>query len=264
MTAMPNTARHDWALRLYRYSVLKQQKYRRLITAMPEVQGKRCLDLGGDNGVISLLLRALGGIWHSADIEAHAVAAIRELVSDNVVQLEDSRLPFADRYFDLVVIVDMLEHVEDDRALVCEVARVTKPGGHLIVNVPHVKRWSLIRPLKRAAGLTDEAHGHLRPGYTGPALQSLLRPYFEVEEARTYSRFFSELVDLLLHVGYSLRSKGAASKKGTIVTEDDLRRRRAEMRLLQWGYPLLKMVAACDALLFWQQGHKLVLRAAKV
>src|SRR5213075_2463069 len=89
--------------------------------------GLRCLDLGSDNGVVSLLLRRGGGRWASADLTAEAVSSIRERV-------EGASLPFPDAEFDRVVVVDMLEHMSDDGAFVAELARVLKPGGRLLVN----------------------------------------------------------------------------------------------------------------------------------
>ena len=58
---------------LYRRSVLKQQKFQALRAIVGDVSGKRCLDVGGGNGVISVLLRGLGGDWHSADLDERTV-----------------------------------------------------------------------------------------------------------------------------------------------------------------------------------------------
>ena len=45
----------------FRVSVLKQAKWRELSRAAGDTRGKRALDLGTDNGVISLLFREQGG-----------------------------------------------------------------------------------------------------------------------------------------------------------------------------------------------------------
>ena len=45
-------------------------------------------------------------------------------------------LPYADRAFDLVICSHVLEHIEDDRRAMTEIARVLRPGGHAIVLVP--------------------------------------------------------------------------------------------------------------------------------
>ena len=57
-----------WALALFRKSVLKQRKLAEIERALGPTGDERCLDLGSDNGVISLLLRRSGGRWASADL----------------------------------------------------------------------------------------------------------------------------------------------------------------------------------------------------
>ena len=52
------------------------------------------------------------------------------------------RLPFADGTFDLVVVLDVLEHVEQDNAALQSLIRLTKPGGYLLITVPaHPFLW---------------------------------------------------------------------------------------------------------------------------
>ena len=67
----------------------------------------RCLDLGADNGVISYLLRERGGSWKSADLDEQAVCSIRQLVKEDVFEINDISTPFNDNEFDKVVITPL-------------------------------------------------------------------------------------------------------------------------------------------------------------
>ncbi|RJX35244.1 MAG: class I SAM-dependent methyltransferase [Desulfarculus sp.] len=257
----------DWALALFNKSVLKQAKYAQIVRLLGDTHGRRCLDMGADNGVISLLLRQRGGSWASADLTEAAVASIRSLVESDVHQIDGRRTPFADREFDAVVIVDFLEHIATDQEFLDEAARIMKPGGVLIINVPHKKRWSLINPLRHALGLTDAWHGHLRPGYTRAELTALLGGRFKVLTGRTYSKTFSELVDTALNFGYVIgqRQRGgqASSDKGVVVTQADWQQNAKQMAMLKAAYPLLKLVSWLDRALFFFSGYKLILKAER-
>jgi len=259
----PGPGGEPWAVALFHRSVLKQRKLAELERALGAPGDRRCLDLGSDNGVVSLMLRRAGGRWASADLTGESVAAIRELVGDDVhrVDLSGARLPFADAEFDAVVVVDMLEHVEDEAGFAAELARVTRPGGRLVVNTPHLKRTAL-RRLRHALGQTDEKHGHLRPGYTPDRLRELFGDRFRLESSRTYSRFFSELVDTAINLAVErLGKKG--SRKGMVVTGGDVSKHRKLFRAYSLVYPGVWLLSRLDLLLPWTTGYMLIATAVR-
>ncbi len=244
--------------------------------------------------MISYLLRQRGGRWASADLEGETVEAIRAVVETDVHQLSDgAAAPFADDEFDRVVIIDYLEHVQHDRPFIHELGRIVKPGGRILINVPHHKE-SALRRLRLAIGQTDEEHGHVRPGYTLEALRDLLDGEFVIETHNTYSRFFSELVDTIIRFGVSIVKGGGQdspegqegpdsryspessegppdqdspkqldSPKGQIVTGQDLHANRILFRIYSILYPFVSLVSKLDQLLFFTDGYMLILRARK-
>ena len=258
--AAEQPAAEPWAVALFRRSVLKQRKYAEIAAVLGPTQGLRCLDLGSDNGVISLLLRRRGGDWASADLTEEAARSIRELVDTDVHRLEGARLPFRDGEFDRVVVVDMLEHVADETAFASELARITKRGGRLVVNTPHLKRTAL-RRVRHALGQTDAKHGHLRPGYTEDGLRGLLGRDFDLESHHTYSRFFSELVDTALNAALEAVGK-RSSDKGMVVTSSDLGRHRRAFRAYSLVYPAVWLVSRLD-LLVPASGYMLIAAARR-
>ncbi|MGE0455477.1 MAG: class I SAM-dependent methyltransferase [Vicinamibacteria bacterium] len=260
MATAHDTPQQALALRLFSRSLLKQRKHAEISALLGPTAGLRCLDLGADNGVVSLLLRRAGGSWASADLTEQAVAAIRGLVGDGVQLFDGVRLPFEDGSFDRVVVIDMLEHVPDDAAFARELARVTKPGGRLIVNTPHLKRTAL-RRLRHAIGETDEKHGHLRPGYTPADLERLFGPSFRLDAHHSYSRFFSEAIDTGINWGLA-RGGQQGSPKGMIVTPQDLERQRKRFLAYSAIYPLVWAVSRLDALVP-ASGYMLIARLTR-
>jgi len=246
-------------LRLYRVSVLKRQKWEALRQAVGPTDGLRCLDIGGDNGVISYLFRRQGGAWTSADLDAQTVEAIRAMVGERVIPLAEASWPFPDASLERVVFVDCLEHVRENGRFVEEACRVVVPGGRLIINTP-LRKDSWLRRLRDAIGQTDAAHGHLRPGYTVEELRALIGPRGTLIAHRTYSKFFSQLVDTVMTAGIRAvkQQQSGAQVKGTVVTGQDVRRHETLFRLYRVSYPLLWLVAQLDRLLWWRSGYMLL------
>ena len=211
-------------------------------------EGLRCLDLGSDNGVVSLLLRERGGSWASGDLTEEAVGSIRSLVGEDVHLVRGDRLPFPDASFDRVAVVDMLEHVPDDAVL-----RRRARAGDEAGRPPRAStRLTSSRPCCGGC-VTPSARPTRSTGTSGPAtrhelLRDLLGPAFAVERHRTYSRFFSEAVDTALNWGMERLGK-KSSAKGMVVTGDDLARHREDLpRLLRLVYPFVWAVTRLDAL----------------
>ena len=258
------TGSSDWHLRLFSKSLLKQAKLQQIVSLLGSVSGQTCLDVGGDNGVISWNLRKLGGTWTSVDTSEKAVESIRRLVGERVERIMGSKLPFADGSFDTVVIIDLLEHLEDDYEFVAECHRVLKPNGRLIFNVPHIKAWAFLPPVRRMLGLTQERHGHVRPGYTEAQMFDLLKDGFDVQEARTYSRFFVEALDTLIQVAAARANQDAsAGSKGVLIDEQDFQKMDKLFRVYSTLYPFFCLAAQFDKLLSFTKGYCLIGRAKR-
>ena len=250
-------------LRLYNKSILKKAKFSAIVNLLPDLNHKTCLDIGADNGVISYLLRQKGGDWYSADLDAHVVSSIKQMVGSKVVQLDGQQTQFEANTFDLVVIIDFLEHIHTDKDFVSELSRIMKPDAQLIVNVPHDKPNSLIRKLRLCLGLTDEKHGHVRPGYTLQSLEALLGEKFSISQHQTYSRFFVEFYDALISFTFEKIQKGGESAKGTVVTAKDMAANQKKFKLFSLIYPFVWLLSKLDNLLFFTSGYSLIVKAKK-
>ncbi|PSO94642.1 MAG: hypothetical protein BRC48_10280 [Cyanobacteria bacterium QS_9_48_30] len=250
----------NWSVLLFSKSVLKQRKFKEITEFLGETNDLHCLDIGSDNGVISYLLRKRGGSWKSADLDEQTVASIRGLVKHDAFQINGRSTPFADNEFDRVAIVDFLEHIETDKAFVEELFRIIKPGGELIINVPHVKN-SPLRKFRLAIGQTDEKHGHVRPGYTVDGLASLLIGKFKIITHKTYSKFFSEVIDTLMTLALDLLKRGGKeSQKGRIVTGKDMKQYRKMFKVYSLLYPVVWGVSKLDKLLLSVSGYMLIVK----
>jgi ubiquinone/menaquinone biosynthesis C-methylase UbiE len=137
------------------YEQGRNRGYHRMIDQLelelvaPYARGARVLELGCGTGLIlarvaEIAKRAVG-IDLSAGMAQHARERGLDVRIGNLCEL-----PFEDERFDLTYGFKVLAHVPDIDAALREAARVTRPGGHLLLEF--YNPWSLRYLAKRAAG----------------------------------------------------------------------------------------------------------------
>lgn len=133
----------------------RESPYHRMIDdleieiATPYARGARVLELGCGTGRLLMRLAELAEEAVGVDISEGMAAKPRARGLD--VRIGDiCALPFDDDAFDLTCSFKVLAHVQDVKAAIREAARVTRPGGHLVLEL--YNPWSLRFLAKRAAG----------------------------------------------------------------------------------------------------------------
>lgn len=118
------------------------------------VRGERVLDIGcGSGGLLSLLQQqghSASGVEPNADLVSLANTLHPEL---RIVQGTGADLDRVTGLFDTITIIDVLEHIEDDREQLRRIWDRLVPGGQLVVLVPAF-------PL--LYGERDRNNGHFR------------------------------------------------------------------------------------------------------
>ena len=164
--------KHEEYERMYRF----EDRYwwfvarRHLITSLLETHYARMgqlqiLDIGCGTGAMLDDLRPFGDVI-GADFSPEALQfCVTRGAPADLARADVRRLPFADSSFDVVTAMDIIEHIDDDKAASSEIFRVLKPGGRLLVTVPAFPSlWSE----------HDEALYHFRR-YTAPRLKDLFQ-----------------------------------------------------------------------------------------
>ena len=131
---------------------------------------RRLLDLGCGEGATLEAVRGVRELdWAGGAELDEAAAAVAHGRFDRVWIGDVAGAPLerevAPGSLDLVLCLDILEHLPDPWALVRRVSPLLRPGGRLVVSVPNVRHWKFLWRLAvlgdfryRAAGLLDATH----------------------------------------------------------------------------------------------------------
>jgi SAM-dependent methyltransferase len=168
------TRRHPWEVERFR-------AYRDVLAAHGALDARRVLDVGAGDGWFSEML--VGSLPHVEqvvcwDINYHDL----ELVTDDPRLVRTTEAPAPG--FDLVLVLDVIEHVENPRRFVDEqLAPLTPTGTHVLVAVPahpllfgdHDRALGHHRRYRRAE-LLDQVAGWIDVVDQGPLFPSLVAP----------------------------------------------------------------------------------------
>lgn len=146
----------------------------------------RVLEVGAGDGSI---LKHLGNWNFAAELYAVEISetALEKLKNKNIINLKEAKLfdgykiPYPDKYFDLVILSHVLEHVEFERLILREIKRV---GKYVVIEVPRDYKPKVDKRVEHFL-----SYGHINV-YTPATLKFLIKSEgFEVlkESLKTYN-----------------------------------------------------------------------------
>ncbi len=122
----------------FRHHCPTTARYRAVMAAVDDWRGREVVDVGCGDGALAGWLAKAGARITGIEPEADGRRLAREmfkkrgLFGDFIASAGDLN----PERFDIAVCSDVIEHVEDPRALLKEIHRLLKPGGRLVVTTP--------------------------------------------------------------------------------------------------------------------------------
>jgi 2-polyprenyl-3-methyl-5-hydroxy-6-metoxy-1,4-benzoquinol methylase len=262
-----------WQLAMFSKGLKKNLRLKTLTKMLKGLNSDdKCLlvTCGDNNGAMNYHLRELGGSWAWADLEEDCIAEMSELLGEPVNFAAGEKLPFDDGVFQRVIAIDVHEHVEDPTNITRELCRVAKPGGNILITVPNGDEKKLAVRAKFALGMTPEAYGHTRIGFTKDEVERFMRDSdIEPVKSETYSRFFTEMLELTINFMYVkvLKKGGGDSSEHAEIaptTEDKLKSVKKSYRIYALLFPFYWLISRLDFLLLGQEGYCVIVSGNKL
>ena len=135
--------------------LLRRLRIRQVLPILLEHRECALLDIGC--GWEARLLRSVEPyVAHGVGIDFKAPQITTAKLTTITATLTD-KLPFADGDFDVVTLLAVLEHLSHPRAMVEEISRVLKPGGHAVLTVPSKAAKPVLEFLAFKVGIVSES-----------------------------------------------------------------------------------------------------------
>ena len=261
----------SWQLLMFEKSLKKKQKLALLLRQVGDLSGKQCLLItnGDNNGALNWHCRQHGGSWVWVENESEHIDEMRGFLQEPVLKGQPDSIPVEDGSQDVVISIDVHEHLDDCEVFNRELARVTRPGGTVVVTTPNGDSWKPVTVLKHLLGMKKEQYGHKVVGFNRRQHEEMLgRVGLTTVSAGSYSRFFTELLELGINFAYvkvlSRKSREKVSA-GTIAPSSgkQLNSVGKQFRLYAAIYPFLSTISKLDLLLTPLTGYAVSVVARK-
>ena len=142
------------------------------------ITGRRILDVGCGTGNLGAALQAQGnacyGVTISPDETAAAGRKMTQVVTADIERV--ASLPFPERFFDLVIFADVLEHLREPSRALNVVKPYLAPHARAIASIPNVANVAVRLNLLRGQfdyedqGIMDNTHVRFYTLHTATAL----------------------------------------------------------------------------------------------
>lgn len=137
------------------------------IVELVPLECRRILDVGCARGELGRVLQQRGHQVTGIElVPAAAAEARRHLHQVHALDIESEGFPFLAASFDCLIFADVLEHFIDPWRVLREATELLAVGGCVVISVPNLQNWRILRGLLRGKwkyrerGILDR--GHLR------------------------------------------------------------------------------------------------------
>jgi 2-polyprenyl-3-methyl-5-hydroxy-6-metoxy-1,4-benzoquinol methylase len=255
-----------WQIQVFRVSIRKQAKWRWLKRNLASqlTADVACLDIGCGVGILSHLQEKIGGRWTFLETDAGAARQTEEIVRGQVIVSDIYHPSLQPGTYDVITILDVIEHLSDPEPFMRRVHELLAPGGRAFITTPSQEpRFYLFRFLADKLFAIDQAaHGHTRDGFSRLELTKLfLSSDLKIVRLSRFSKVFTEFIELSYNAAYKTLNKSSRTSAGynlalSPANHHDFNRHKKFMPFLIAVHPVLLNLSRLDEFLPDRLGYE--------
>lgn len=137
--------------------LLSEYRWKYYVSPYLTIPAGRLLEIGCSAGYFLEVANSNGWETFGVEISTEAAREAQKIFGDNIVVGDFLELEkvYEDAFFDLVIMFDLIEHVQNPAAMLREVSRILRPKGLIVITTPNIdsihaklmgKYWSYLIP----------------------------------------------------------------------------------------------------------------------
>ena len=255
-----------WQIKVFNVSIRKKMKWKWLEPKLRKIiePETKCLDVGSGVGTLSCKQEQLGGKWIFTETDPKAARQTKQIVKGKVHQIDIYDPILKTDSFDIITVLDVIEHVPDPDKFLSRIDSLLKPNGQALITTPaDENKLYVIRYLaEKIFNINKATHGHETDGFSTEELNKLFQQAnLSVSHSTKFSKFFTELIELSYNAVYITKNKVRHQTKGynlslSPASSNDITRHQNLLRILRIIHPILKAISNLDAIIPDRMGYE--------
>ncbi len=160
--------------------------YQKALNLLPDLSQSKVLELGSGHGEFAKLISHQTKSFICSDYSKAYVNKLKKAGLTGIQADFNQKLPFKSNQYDLIITLEVIEHLYNAEGFLKEVKRILKPKGNLIISTPNIAWWGY--RLFSLIGQPPKKEGYHLRFFTHHTLINLLnRSGFKVIKANSFT-----------------------------------------------------------------------------
>lgn len=119
------------------YGISPKRK-ERIFELLGDTVNKKILDIGCNEGYLGAAIKMSDNEVVGVDINEQSIVKAKEVLDDaHVVNVLEEKIPYPDKYFDVIIMTEVIEHFLLPEDVMKEARRLLKDDGFIIITTPN-------------------------------------------------------------------------------------------------------------------------------